>query len=1296
MPGSQPARRRRAPVARSLLVAVMLAGLLPMPAAIAVESPIARPPVAQADAAPPEQQPSIAYLEAMAHEDDAIEFKPGGLVEVGFTPRAGDRWPIDGQVPGALPPGQATGQQMAASDNGSQWADTKPSDSGDGVGGQDPAASAAPSPTADPSRTPELPAPDDSTQSPGPPDSDAPVDPAAVPDATPAPVDAPVDAPASDPATPAQGASLTDPVEPTFDPAAASGLRRQVFGFLPYWELSGASTKLNYDVLSTVAYFSVGATSKGNLKKKDADGTSTTGWGGWTSSSMTGVINAAHQRGTRVVLTVSVFAWTSAQASVQKAILGSATARQNLARQAAAAVRDRGADGVNLDFEPLASGYADEFVAFLRTMRKELNRVRSGYQLTYDTTGFIGNYPLEASVAAGAADAIFVMGYDYRTSGSGSAGSIDPLSGPKYDLTDTVRAYTARVKPSRVILGLPWYGRAWSTTSDDVQATTQSGAKYGYSTAVNYESVTDLVRDHGRRWDPVEQSPYVVYRRENCTSTYGCVTSWRQVYYDDGASLKLRLGMVNEYGLRGAGMWALGYDGGHPELYRAIAESFLVDKSAPQAGIKLLSTAQADEGFVVTWAAEDVSRVVSYDVQVSVNGGAWTTWLSGTKATSDVWLGRDGTGYAFRVRARDSKGNTGVFNATSTWDPAPTLASGGFGRVVTDGLSYRTGPDTSAARLGTLDAGTIVAVTRGPVSRDGATWYEVTQPIREWNPVTFVERGVWVATTSSGTTHVAAYRAPNSTRVNAGLVGLDFGRDESALGTTAAARASRSFSPDGDGSKDELRLRWTNTAAMDSLVLMVHRPDGSLVGSTPVPQLAAGGRAFDWNGRAGGSRLPDGQYVLQLVGADGGRTFSAPSARPVTPSQVARYAVTIDTVAPKVASASATATLISPNGDGVLDRTRLGMTATGATRWNARVSNGAGTVVRSASGTGSTATLAWAGTDEAGKRVPDGRYTVVLAGYDDAGNPAVRTWVVTVDTAGPAVTPKATPSIFSPNRDGAADTTALSWAANEKGTGTARIYRGTTLIRSWAITSRSSWSAVWNGRKASGAAVSDGRYTFKVTLKDAAGNRRSASTPVIVDRTAGTLRWSRSFFPQDSDGIRPTAGLTWRLTRSATTTLGLYDAGGTLVRTIWNGRAQAEGARSWTWNGRLSDGTFVPQGRYTARLTVRSSLGTQVLERPVWVAGFAITPSATKVAPGQKLTIRFVSVESLTSRPTVTFNQPGHDSIKVGATRLSDGSYRAVFTVKTGPVGAASVKVAATDSEGGVNSTTVAIVIGAR
>ena len=42
------------------------------------------------------------------------------------------------------------------------------------------------------------------------------------------------------------------------------------------------------------------------------------------------------------------------------------------------------------------------------------------------------------------------------------------------------------------------------------------------------------------------------------------------------------------------------------------------------------------------------------------------------------------------------------------------------------------------------------------------------------------------------------------------------------------------------------------------------------------------------------------------------------------------------------------------------------------------------------------------------------------------------------------------------------------------------------------------------------------------------------------------------------------------------------------------------------------------------------------------------------------------------------------------------GRYKATFTVRTGPAGAGSVKVAATDADGGPNSTTIAITIGAR
>jgi spore germination protein YaaH len=197
-----------------------------------------------------------------------------------------------------------------------------------------------------------------------------------------------------------------------------AGLRREIFGFLPYWEVSSSTLRIDYSRIATIAYFGIGADSAGNLVKRNSDGSVTVGWSGWTSSRLTGIIENAHRSHTRVVLTVQSFGWTFSSLARQKTLLGSATARGNLARQIAAAVRDRGADGVNLDFEPLASGGESGFVALVKSIRYALDQVHSGYQITFDTLGSIGNYPIEAATASGGADAIFIMGYDYRTAGS--------------------------------------------------------------------------------------------------------------------------------------------------------------------------------------------------------------------------------------------------------------------------------------------------------------------------------------------------------------------------------------------------------------------------------------------------------------------------------------------------------------------------------------------------------------------------------------------------------------------------------------------------------------------------------------------------------------------------------------------------------------------------------------------------------------------------------------------------------------------------------------------------------------
>ena len=100
--------------------------------------------------------------------------------------------------------------------------------------------------------------------------------------------------------------------------------------------------------------------------------------------------------------------------------------------------------------------YADEFTALVKSVRAELNKVHKGYQITFDTTGWIGNYPIEAATGSGGADAVVIMGYDYRTGSTRNVGSVAPLGGPTFDVGDTVRAYLARLTASKIILAFPY------------------------------------------------------------------------------------------------------------------------------------------------------------------------------------------------------------------------------------------------------------------------------------------------------------------------------------------------------------------------------------------------------------------------------------------------------------------------------------------------------------------------------------------------------------------------------------------------------------------------------------------------------------------------------------------------------------------------------------------------------------------------------------------------------------------------------------------------------------------------
>ena len=636
-----------------------------------------------------------------------------------------------------------------------------------------------------------------------------------------------------------------------------NGLRREVFGFLPYWILSdaGAMEQMNYELVSTIAYFGVGARSDGTLDKGTPSAPSV-GWAGWTSSAMTDVLNRAHSFGDRVVLTVTMMAWDPASWARMETLLTSPTARARLVGQIVDAVRLRGADGVNLDFELVPSSLRNEYSALTRELKAALVAAGVGSYLSVCVTGgaatWATGYDLAALTASGAADRLFVMGYDYSWSGSARAGGVAPIDSPyTLDVSSSLADFLEVVPGSRLIWGVPYYGRSWTTSTSTLNAPT-TGASWSYY----YTGHRSQAATYGRRWDDVGKVPWYRY----WDAERG---SWVQSYYDDAEALTYKYDLVNRYGLAGTGMWHLMMDAGRDELWKLISERFVTDTRPPSGGVSLLPETTDGLAVHVTWRAIDYQSYVDrYNVQVRDRfGGAWTSWLTGTTATDAWWVGREGRTYEFRIQAIDTRGNAQPWRTSPA---TPTSLTPGYFAANTSTLNVRSGAGTEYGLVDTLAVGERVLVVDGPVSASGYRWWQVQHGFAEWPSADYARIG-WVVDGASGETYLVPAPAPNITRLD------PFVEDY--------ATSVRAFSPNGDGRTDGVSVTYSLDAAASAVRLDVVNDAGYLVRRISVGGQAAGPRRIDWDGQlASGGWAPAGRYVLRVVATDSSGTHVAPAA----------------------------------------------------------------------------------------------------------------------------------------------------------------------------------------------------------------------------------------------------------------------------------------------------------------------------------------------------------------------------------------------------------------------------------
>src|SRR5712692_3375337 len=426
--------------------------------------------------------------------------------------------------------------------------------------------------------------------------------------------------------------------------ALASSLSDPTFGY-PSW---------NFDALSTVAFFGLHVDTGGRFVPDK-------GWAVWSSSDLTNLVAVAHRHGVHVVLTIILqdFAPNTPD------MCGGLNHADATVAETVTEVKAKVVDGVNIDYEGLngSCGTTDPnwaqhaMTTLAQKMRAAIGATPYISIDTYAGAAGDGYGFFDVVGLANYVDSFFVMAYDMEYSNYYSAplycvkfclGPTAPLTGYRYNDTGVMAQYIGAVPASKVILGVPYYGRksCVSSASPNQYPTTSviADSYLDASTEVSYFEVKtgsyaahrESISAGQERWDTWYNTSL------NCL---------RELYWDDALSLGKKYDLVNSDRLRGVGIWNLNYGGGAPELWDALATHFVACTNA------LISVAPASPQGTGTKATVTAGSSgcasPQYRFWIQDPGRDWSMVKDYSSASTYSWTGTGAPGsYRLEVDVR--------------------------------------------------------------------------------------------------------------------------------------------------------------------------------------------------------------------------------------------------------------------------------------------------------------------------------------------------------------------------------------------------------------------------------------------------------------------------------------------------------------------------------------------------------------------------------------------------------------------------------------------------------------------
>ncbi len=317
----------------------------------------------------------------------------------------------------------------------------------------------------------------------------------------------------------------------------------EIFGFAPYWTLYEES-QFNVSDFTTIDYFGVSVNGDATLSNSDS------GWSGFQSQDLVDLINRAHAASDRVVLTISCL-----EQSTLVQLVSNPNAPTLIANEVIPVLQEKHLDGLNIDFEGQGSAIRSGLTRLIVSLSTLVHAFNPNFQVTVDTYASSAgdpNGPFNIGALSPGVDGFFVMGYDMENplvpSPNAALDNWTPSD------VEALQEYTDIVPPTKLILGIPYYGYDWQTTDGTANAlATAPPIPLTYQTIVQ--------NNNPQYWDPTTSTPW---------TSYEIGTQWHETYYDDPASVALKAALADYYHVAGVGVWALGMDGNDQAMLAAL------------------------------------------------------------------------------------------------------------------------------------------------------------------------------------------------------------------------------------------------------------------------------------------------------------------------------------------------------------------------------------------------------------------------------------------------------------------------------------------------------------------------------------------------------------------------------------------------------------------------------------------------------------------------------------------------------------------------------------------------------